>query len=848
MFFGIYLGVILNTYLKSQYLFLTTFQLVKYDNLRQIAKLGEVMKATSIILILFTVSLAWGQIFTHEDSLLVDQALAEIDLSKQDLMFLKDWSDETYLKNQVIIESINNPYFFLEYSSKLQTISSPEDFNKEAYKFLNNNDIELTYPKTLNHNLSNSIEIPDLIDLLESYIRIKKFHFDQMFTNLNQDEIAFLMRFSKSLFPQDNQEENDSQEIDISSIEFDNLIKKINWYIFYQPVIIEDKDYLAEKLSITSFYALIHNNIDKIMWQEENEIYPSDLGEIIIGSIYDDQHIIDKAIAIIDPAGNDSYTFIANNQSSFYLFDASGDDRYMSDTSLFSANYGFAYAYDLMGDDYYSANTQAASAIFGFNEFIDFAGNDTYLAKSFAWSAAAFASSLMIDTAGNDIYSTGQYGQAFASTWGFSLLLDIAGTDSYICGTSEFHAPLVPNDYRSMGQGMGFGMRPDFGGGIGTLMDKSGNDRYMGGVYAQGVGYWYGLGILIDEAGNDFYNAVYYPQGSGIHLAGGLLFDKEGQDSYYSKHGPGQGAGHDFGLGIFIDREGDDHYSIEGGNGLGLTNSVGIFLDRAGNDRYENATNNNYGYGKKARSSGSIGLFIDSSGKDYYPHEIMQDSLIWKEGLMGIGIDLKQSENEIDSPTIEQLPADIDSLAAIEVIFDYAAEWEVGNVVNRVRRAREILLTREDEAADYIIKNKINTRDTKEYRAIKEFFENSKESQAKLDQAFTSQDSLSHKNAISLVASLKMQEFLPLIIIEFYQDNKYITSCISALASFKDDKYIPLIKKYSDSPNEKLRFAVASALKTIDSQLAREELVFMKQDSSFLVRTLVKEYLEDNKR
>jgi PTS system glucitol/sorbitol-specific IIC component len=32
-------------------------------------------------------------------------------------------------------------------------------------------------------------------------------------------------------------------------------------------------------------------------------------------------------------------------------------------------------------------------------------------------------------------------------------------------------------------------------------------------------------------------------------------------------------------VGVFVDKKGNDEYSIEGGNGLGLTNSVGIFVD-----------------------------------------------------------------------------------------------------------------------------------------------------------------------------------------------------------------------------------------------------------------------------
>lgn len=792
--------------------------------------------------LLFALSLACGEMFTAQDSSLVNQALNKIDLSPLDLMFLKDWSDETYLKNNIITKAINNPYFFLDYAGQINAINNRDDFNKLAYKYLNNNEIELNYPDTISDSLTTNIEISELIDLIETYLRIKKIHFSHMFTRLTDNEKQVLRTFSNSAFSQDVPDE----EIELTSAEFEDIIYRINWYIFYQPVIIENKEYLSQKLVIKSLFDFINNNIEGILWQEESTIQQTDIGEIIVGSIYDDHHITNNAIAIIEPAGNDSYTFLENNQESFFLFDASGDDRYLSENTLFSANFGFSCAYDLSGNDYYSAKYEAFSAKFGFQEFIDFAGNDYYNSASFSLSASLFGSSLLIDEDGNDVYVTGQYGQGFASTWGFSLLLDSGGSDTYICGTSEFHAPLAPDDYRSMGQGMGFGMRPDFGGGIGILKDKSGNDRYLGGVYAQGVGYWYGLGILIDNAGNDFYNAVYYPQASGIHLAGGLLYDQAGQDSYYSKHGPGQGAGHDFGLGIFIEGSGNDHYSVEGGNGLGLTNSVGIFMDKSGDDRYENQTNSNYGYGKAARSSGSIGIFIDAAGKDFYPHSTMQDSLDWKQGLYGIGIDTShcQTENKKTSE-IQQVSADIDSLASIEEIFTYASEWEVGNVVDRVRRARKILLNRETETVEYIIENKINTRDTKEYRAIKDFFENSIDSQQDLNEPLTSQDSLANKNAISLVGSLKIESLINPII-NYYESDKYTLACISAFSNFGNDDYIPYIARYVSSPNEKVRFAVASALKTINSNLAREELDKMKEDKSFLVRTLVLEYLKSN--
>lgn len=800
------------------------------------------MKKVFALILLLAIGCAYCNMFTFQDSLWVESALEDLSLSAQDLMFLKDWSDETYLKNDIIVKAINNPYYFIDYAKEWDKIKDSEEFHLLAYKFLNNNGIGLTYPNKIDDRLRNTLTIEQLKDIVETYLTIKRVHFDHMFLNLASAELELMQSFINAVF---TQQDYDDELTAYTAIEIEQIANKINWYLFYQPVIIEKKSYLSKKLVLNSLKDFILNNMDHIIWTEESQQFSTPRGEIIIGSIYDDQHIINNAIAIIDPAGNDSYTFEDNNQEVFFLFDANGNDYYRSESSLFSAKFGFSLAYDMGGDDIYMAKDEAFSAKLGFQEFIDYGGSDYYNAEMFSLGAALFGSSLLLDKGGNDTYVTGEYGQGFASCWGISLLLDQGGSDSYICGTMEFHAPLVPDDYRSMGQGMGFGMRPDFAGGIGVLIDREGNDRYMGGVYAQGVGYWYGLGILIDNAGNDSYNAVYYPQGSGIHLAGGLLYDQQGEDSYYSKHGPGQGAGHDFGVGIFIDGSGNDHYSIEGGNGLGITNSVGMFMDKAGDDRYENAVNNNYGFGKMARSSGSIGLFLDGTGKDYYPFKTMQDSSSWKQGTYGIGIDSNMYATEPGKRSeVIQLSANIDSLAAIETIFTFASEWEVGNVIDRVRRAREILLSRADESAEYIISNKMNTRDTKEYRAIKDFFEQSVKSQYRLVDSLMEQDSLANKNAISLVSTLEMTEYIPFIL-TFYNAEKYTLACISALASYKDDTHIPYILRYINSPNEKLRFTVANALKSIDSKQARKKLATMKKDKSFLVKTLAIEHLKD---
>ena len=64
----------------------------------------------------------------------------------------------------------------------------------------------------------------------------------------------------------------------------------------------------------------------------------------------------------------------------------------------------------------------------------------------------------------------------------------------------------VPN---SNAQGAGMGRRGDisdghaWAGGLGALIDLSGNDEYVSGNWAAGVGYWFGTGVLYDGEGRE---------------------------------------------------------------------------------------------------------------------------------------------------------------------------------------------------------------------------------------------------------------------------------------------------------------------------------------------------------
>jgi len=577
-------------------------------------------------------------------------------------------------------------------------------------------------------------------------------------------------------------------------------------------------------------------------------ILDTDLGRMVIGSRGGDRYLPDKnrrICLIIDPAGDDFYSMglSASFGHPFMLaLDLGGNDTWRNDTpgGLFGARGGFCYSLDASGDDLYQGGDFSFSAYLGTGIHIDSAGADIYQGGSFSQASALFGAYLLLDRDGNDSYSAASQSQALGSTYGIAVLADLGGSDNYHLGGKYYHAPLMPSDFRTLGQGMGFGFRPDYAGGTGILYDKAGNDRYLGGVYAQGVGYWYATGMLIDSGGNDVYNAVYYPQGSGIHLACGMLYDAAGDDAYYSRNGPGQGAGHDWAVGVFIDGAGNDAYSIPGGNGLGLTNSMGMFVDASGDDRYERHEAQNYGSANYSRGTGGIGLFLDAGGKDAYPDSLMRDNHTWQKGVYGIGRDAEI--NSVAIAAAEQasgMDAPPDSLAPIEDIFAAAAEWEVGSAIERVRAARRYLLARKDEAIPWVLENKMSSQSGLEYRALEALNNGAPEFSAQLYPFIDAADSLAAKNALSLIAA-KGDTLLVERVQALLSQRKYVPACLSVLGAINSHSSYVILREWTSHPQERFRYIAARSLMQLKLPEARAALQAMAEDPSFLVRALVR--------
>lgn len=788
------------------------------------------------------------QVINSQEKGLIEQLLRKDELGENALNFLKDWVGSTKFKIPLVIRILNDPLVFPAFVDQIDSVYSswdePDIINWENEILFQSEFLLSDHELSFNDYFRNRIRKPrQIFDYIEFIFQTAAEYRNKAFKNLEESDIMKLeyLLFSIHMEAEDSLKYNsffkekgicsfDSLEIS----DYTEIVEKIDFNLLLQGAaqLIIGYEILLEQVSYLSF---TNNRIT----ERETE-----WGKFCIGTresdIYEEEYAF-----ILDPGGDDFYLgdIYTSFRKPFYLvIDLTGDDFYRNENpaGLFSVMAGTGIHYDGAGNDLYRGDDYLFSSLLGYQYSRDEGGDDIYRGGIHSLAAATMGISKLVNRSGNDQYHVTEFGEGYAGTLGWGALLDYSGNDHYYAGGKYLHAPLAPFDYRSMAQGFGFGIRPDWGGGIGLLYDGEGNDRYQGGVYAQAVAYWYALGIIMDKAGNDFYDAVYYPQGSGIHLAAGFLYDEKGEDHYYSKHGPGQGAAHDYGVGFLVDRAGDDSYSVEGGNGLALTNSVAIFLDVCGNDRYERNNPNNYGYANLARDSGGIGIFLDTGGNDSYPVDSCQNDVRWINGTYGLGLDTLIVESpDIITELAEETAAEIDSLANISEIFRIAAEWGVGSAQKRVTRAGDILLQREKEAAEYIFEKQLGTKDGLTYRAIENFARESEIFHSYLKRGLTHEDSLWVKNTISLIGDLADSTYISGLQV-LLEEGKHQTTVLSALGKIKTAKSTDILSGYIDSESEKIRVITARGLKNIGSENAYEILKSRKDDDSFLIRTMVK--------
>jgi hypothetical protein len=625
-----------------------------------------------IFLILIFSTLLPYPLFSQQNGNILQDAIHYRGLTPHDITIPINFSDTTATNNNrlllpIVERMMKNP---LQYDGWADSVGNliGMDIDKIFYFMFQQNgyyqpwgESRTTFPMVLMNLDGSGQSLDRLVEGLKSSIVSQDKFQRSILTNLTKQEKEFLNVNLLSIISEDNFTlEGYTTDVFKYNIVRDSSTAISKFTMDLLSRIINKKDFYWHNYNTLSYlFGLyievvrnesIYINSDKKNFNTKEikgDIYEyinEDGIKIAIGGTGDNVYTGDFDF-IIDFGGNDTYNMenedIMDGNFSC-IIDLEGDDHYNSEKGFALAGgvFSSSFIFDKQGDDVYkSGNVSLGSAICGFGLLYDESGNDIYYANSFSIGAAAFGVGLLVDKAGNDIYSANTYSQGFGMTEGAGAIVDNSGNDSYLINSLSLDMGRYEDHFVSMCQGYGLGLRPYYAGGVGLIIEGSGNDIYTTDIFGQGGAYWYGLGGIIDKSGHDKYNSYQYGQGAGIHLAVGILKDYDGWD-FYSSNGVSQGCGHDYGVGILDDVKGNDNYSAYSlSQGAGNANGIGILLDRSGRDGYLNKEPfNTRGYGNPRREYGSIGLFTDASGQDYYSVGGM-DSTVQNKSYWGTGLD-----------------------------------------------------------------------------------------------------------------------------------------------------------------------------------------------------------------
>jgi len=468
----------------------------------------------------------------------------------------------------------------------------------------------------------------DLVDFItEVAVRAEEYR-EAALAGLSGDELRFLEERSLEVLSDDGDEdESDDEEL----LKLLKIAAKIDY-----PKLFAAAAETARLVSPEVIASLKRLDVERL---KRNPSIPDDAGDgdiidvvetrfgrIVIGGAGTARYS-GNAFVIIDFGGDDLYdggdAAAAGKGPMSVVIDIAGNDSYIGRNNLSqgTALLGTGIVMDMSGNDtYISESFSQGCAVFGVGLLIDLEGDDHYSAASYGQGAGVFGIGMVLEGGGNDTYEAERLSQGYASVKGFGALVDRAGSDYYSAGGRypDHREPEVST--QSLSQGFATGLRPYTSpvgapGGIGALVDGSGDDTYMGDYFAQGSSYWYSLGILHDMSGNDRYIAGRYAQGAGIHVSAGTLIDESGDDTYLVTFGVSQGVGHDFGVGVLADFGGNDLY--RGGllsQGAATCGSVGVLYDGSGEDAY--FTHNAMDAGKRDYSCGVSGYGLRVRGGD----------------------------------------------------------------------------------------------------------------------------------------------------------------------------------------------------------------------------------------
>ncbi len=348
-----------------------------------------------------------------------------------------------------------------------------------------------------------------------------------------------------------------------------------------------------------------------IDWKNQVLNVSTPIGRIVLAGSGKDIHRYHDAFLVIDFDGNDTYYGATGSTPSLDIpvsltLDLGGDDKYSNDDELLpsqgAAIFGAAMLLDLEGDDIYqSTRLSQGASMLGIGVLADMAGNDEYHMWTSGQGAAYFGVGIAIDNTGDDKYTLWGDGQGYGGVGGVGTLINRTGNDHYWCepeAANVYRPDLHSKDKKlnySYSQGCGIGRRGDitdghsWAGGMGTLIDLRGDDIYESANWSMGCGYWYGMGFLYDGHGDDQYLSANWSQACGAHFCIGALIDEEGDDihSVTGHQSAGIGFGHDYTISLLFNRGGNDTYKNRNdGLGFAINMSQVFVFDTGGNDTY----------------------------------------------------------------------------------------------------------------------------------------------------------------------------------------------------------------------------------------------------------------------
>jgi hypothetical protein len=340
---------------------------------------------------------------------------------------------------------------------------------------------------------------------------------------------------------------------------------------------------------------------------------------------------------LIDAAGNDTCEAgnLAQGAGQFglgVLADLDGDDHYSMKFSGQGYGYfGVGLLLDCAGNDEYRiwGDGQGLGGAAGVGVLADRTGNDKYLAeRKCSITGRPSYHSPKLDVCVSNVQGCGMGRRAdgadgHSAAGGLGVLLDGAGDDYYSAGNW------------SMGTGYWFG--------IGLLHDGGGNDEYHGVIWSQGTGAHFCIGVCIDEDGNDQHlseenstNSLAFAHDFTI----GILLDATGNDAY-SVATSGLGGSINRSVAMLLDLGGDDTYKIDAAK-----RAEGKFVHLPGYAENPESFRNR-GVADYFADTTSIGLFLDIGGNDTYWGEIKNDthwldppdSPNWADRNFSVGVD-----------------------------------------------------------------------------------------------------------------------------------------------------------------------------------------------------------------